>query len=134
MTTEFFMPMIPPTKTHQQKKARCVNGKPVLYEPAELKAVRSKLTAHLGQHVPECKYTGAVRLMVKWLFPVTGKHKNGEYKTTKPDLDNLMKLFLDCCTTVGFWSDDNLVASLVVEKFWADVPGIYVCIESLESR
>lgn len=43
-----------------------------------------------------------------------------------------MKLFLDCCTTVGFWSDDNLVASLVVEKFYSDIPGIYVKIEPLE--
>ena len=96
-----------------------------------MKAVRVKLQGHLGKHVPKQKYTGAVRLITKWLFPITGKHQNGEYKTTKPDLDNLMKLFLDCCTTVGFWSDDNLVASLVVEKFYSDIPGIYVKIESL---
>ena len=38
MVKEFFMPMIPPTKTHQEKQVRIVKGKPVFYEPAELKA------------------------------------------------------------------------------------------------
>lgn len=30
---EFFMPMIPPETTHQQKKVSVVNGKPHFYEP-----------------------------------------------------------------------------------------------------
>ncbi|MFA7216275.1 MAG: RusA family crossover junction endodeoxyribonuclease, partial [Bacillota bacterium] len=97
MRTEFFMPMIPPTMTHQEKQVAVVKGKPKFYEPAELKAVRSKLMAHLGQHVPETKYTTAVRLVTKWCFPITGKHKDGEYKTTKPDLDNSFKMFADVC-------------------------------------
>ena len=94
MRTEFFMPMKNvPTKTHQQKQVRVVKGKPVFYEPSELKAARSKLMAHLGQHVPAKKYTTAVRLVTKWCFPITGKHQDGEYKTTRPDLDNSIKLF-----------------------------------------
>lgn len=32
---------------------------------------------------------------------------------------------------VGFWTDDALVASEMCEKFWADVPGIYIRIEKL---
>lgn len=132
MRTEFFMPMKNvPTKTHQQKQVRVVKGKPIFYEPAELKAVRSKLMAHLAQHVPAQKYTGPVRLVTKWLFPITGKHQDGEYKTTKPDTDNLQKMLKDCMTDVGFWTDDALVASEIIEKFWARVPGIYICIEEL---
>jgi len=134
MRTEFFMPMSNvPTKTHQMKKVRVVKGKPMFYEPAELQAARSKLMAHLGQHVPAQKYTGTVRLVTKWCFPITGKHQDGEYKATKPDLDNLQKLFADVCTTLGFWTDDNLIASLVIEKFYAKIPGIYVCIEEIKS-
>jgi len=129
--TEFFMPMIPPTKTHQQKKVRVVNGKPIFYEPAELKAVRAKLMAHLGKYVPEQKYTTAVRLVTKWCFPITGKHRDGEYKYTRPDTDNLQKLLKDCMTDVGFWTDDALVASEITEKFWASVPGIYIKIEEV---
>ena len=132
LKTEFFLPILPPTKTYQQKKAKCVNGKPVLYEDSELKAVRAKLMAHLAPHTPEQKYAKAVRMIVKFCFPITGKHKNGEYKTTVPDVDNSIKLLSDCCTTLGYWADDALIASLIVEKLWAKVPGIYVCIEELE--
>lgn len=134
MRLEFFMPMIPPTVTHQEKEAKCINGKPVFYEPAELKAARAKLTAHLAKHVPENKYTGPVRLITKWLFPITGKRRDGQYKTTKPDTDNLIKLFKDCATDLQFWTDDVLVVSEITEKFWADQPGIYVCIEDLEGE
>lgn len=130
MTTEFFMPMIPPTVTHQEKQVNVKNDKPVLYEPPELKDARAKLTAYLSKHVPESPYCGAVRLLVKWCFP-KGRHRDGEYKTTKPDTDNLNKLLKDCMTECRFWKDDALVASEICEKFWAEMPGIYVRIESL---
>ena len=52
MRIEFFMPMKPPTVTHQEKKWRVVKGKPVPYEPPEVRAARSKLTAHLAGHRP----------------------------------------------------------------------------------
>ncbi len=131
MTTEFFMPMIPPTKTQQEHQVKIVKGKPIFYEQAELKAVRAKLMAHLGQHVPEEKYKCAVRLTTKWLFP-NGKHPPGTYKTTKPDTDNLIKMLKDVMTDLKYWTDDSLVASEITEKFWANVPGIYVKIEELE--
>jgi Holliday junction resolvase RusA-like endonuclease len=131
MRTEFFMTMIPPTVTHQEKQVRVVNGKPQFYEPDELKAARSKLQAHLAKHIPESKYTGPVRAMVKWCFPITGKHKDGEYKATKPDTHNLNKLLFDVMTDLGYWTDDALVASEIIEKFWAKYPGIYVAIENL---
>ena len=95
MRTEFFMPMLPPTKTHQEKQWKIVNDKVIFYEPAELKATRTKLQAHLAGHVPVEKYTGAVRLVTKW------------------------------------WTDDALVASEIIEKFWAQVPGIYIAIEEV---
>lgn len=131
MTTEFFMQIIPPTVTHQEKQVKVVNGKPVFYEPAELKAARAKLEAHLAKHVPAEKYTTAVRLVTKWCFPLSGKHRNGEYKTSKPDTDNLQKLLKDVMTDLGYWKDDALVASEITEKFWSDVPGIYIRIEEL---
>jgi Holliday junction resolvase RusA-like endonuclease len=129
---EFFMPMIPPTKTYQAHQVTCRNGKPIFYEPSELKAVRQKLTGHIAKHIPEKKYTSGVRLITKWLFPITGKHQDGEYKTTKPDTDNLQKLLKDVMTDLGYWTDDALVASEITEKFWAELPGIYIKIEEIE--
>lgn len=131
MRTDFFMPMIPPTITHQEKKVHVVNGKPVFYEGQELKAARSKLEAHLAKHIPDKKYTGGIELLVKWCFP-RGRHKNGEYRITKPDTDNLQKMLKDCMTRVGFWEDDAQVCLEIIEKFWADIPGIYISVRSIE--
>lgn len=131
MAIEFFMPMEKvPTATHQEKQVHVVNGRPVFYEPPEVKAARQKLTTYLGQYVPEEPYCCGVRLIVKWCFP-NGKHKAGTYKTTKPDTDNLQKLLKDVMTKLQFWEDDALVASEIVEKFWAELPGIYIRIEEL---
>lgn len=130
MATEFFIAMIPPTCTHQEKKAAVVKGRPVFYEPPELKAARQKLYGHLYKHRPAVPYGTGVRLTVKWCFP-RGHHRNGEYRVTRPDTDNLQKLLKDCMTASGFWEDDALVASEIVEKFWAEVPGIYIRIEEL---
>lgn len=130
MVTEFFMAMNPPTVTHQEKQVHVVKGKPVFYDPPELKAAKDKLLSHLYNHrIPE-PYNVGVRLFVKWCFP-RGRHANGEYRITKPDTDNLQKLLKDCMTLRGFWKDDALVASEIVEKFWADIPGIYIRIEEL---
>ncbi len=131
MATEFFMVMDPPTCTYQEKKVAVIKGKPVLYDPPEVNTARLKLIGHLAKHKPAKQSECGIRLIVKWCFP-RGRHKNGEYRITKPDTDNLQKLLKDCMTTAGFWKDDALVASEIVEKFWAEIPGIYVRIEELE--
>ena len=131
MATQFFMAKVPPTVTHQEHKVTVVNGRPVFYDPPELKAAKEKLISHLYKHRLMEPYKGGVRLTVKWLFPKGEKHKDGEYRITKPDTDNLQKMLKDCMTLVGFWKDDALVASEIVEKLWAEVPGIYIRIEEL---
>ena len=134
MKIQFFMPMIPPTVTAQEHKVTVRNGKPKFYDPPEVKDAKAKLTAVLAQHKIEQPITSPVRLVVKWLFPVTGSHRNGEYKFTKPDTDNLQKMLKDCMTLCGFWKDDALVVSEIIEKFWADNPGIFIRIEVLKNE
>ena len=129
--TQFFMAMIPPTVTAQMHKVVVKNGKPVFYDPPAVLGARNTLSASLVKYRPDQPYSTGVRLIVKWLFP-KGRHQNGEYRTTKPDTDNLQKLLKDCMTQTGFWKDDALVASEIVEKFWADIPGIWIRIEPLE--
>ena len=132
MVIRFFIPMKLPTKTHQEKKVHIVKGKPVFYEPAELAAVRRKLRDHLAAYVPEKPMEGAVQLVTKWCFPISGKHYDGQYRTSKPDTDNLVKMLKDVMTGLHFWRDDAQVASEVIEKFWAATPGLFVQILQLE--
>lgn len=128
---QFFLSMDPPTKTQQEHRVGVSkNGKPFIYEDRELKEVRNKLYKALAKFAPDKPYDKAVRLIVKWCFP-RKKHGDGEYKITKPDTDNLNKMLKDEMTKLGFWTDDALVASEIIEKFWAEIPGIFIRIEEI---
>lgn len=128
---EFFMPMIPPTATAQEHKITKRYGKTNVYDPPRLADARAKLTAHLARYRPAEPLGGAIELRTQWLFP-RGHHKNGEYKITRPDTDNLQKMIKDCMTKLGYWNDDAQVCVEIVEKKWAETPGIYISVESLE--
>ena len=91
----FFLPMIIPTITAQEQKVAMIKNKPVFYKPQELKEARQKFSSHLSQHKPMKPLTGAVQLVTKWCFP-RGTHQDGEYRSSKPDTDNLQKLLKDC--------------------------------------
>lgn len=110
------------------------NGKPIFYEPEELKNARAKFESLLARHVPPDKLKGPVRLTVKWCFPMIKGVRSGQYKTTAPDTDNLQKLFKDCMSEVGFWKNDAQVASEIAEKFWSEVVGIYVRVEEWDDE
>ena len=130
MKIEFFLPMIPPTITAQQHKVS--HGR--FYDPPELKMAKMKLRDSLIPYVPEKPLDGALRLVVKWCFPIKGRHRNGEYKTTKPDTDNLNKALKDIMEDLNFFVNDSRVASEIIEKFWADIPGVYIRLEELKEE
>ncbi len=130
----FFIAINPPTATAQEKQVRVVHGKPLFYDPAPVKDAKQKLIAHLFGHRPDKPFHGAVSLTALWLFPKGRTHKNGEWRITKPDTDNLQKMLKDCMTRCGFWKDDAQVARETVEKRWSDDPaGIYIEVEELEA-
>jgi len=128
----FFLAMNPPTVTAQERKVRVVRNKPIFYDPQQVKDARDLLCAYLNLHKPKEPLLGAISLRVLWLFPKGKSHKHGEWRTTKPDTDNLQKLLKDCMTTCGFWKDDAQVVRETVEKRWSNEPcGIYIEIEEV---
>lgn len=138
----FFLPMVPPTVTQQEHEFKVVRGRVVVYDPPKLRDARQKFTDYLlaqKRKMPGWDYlfplNGPIRLVTKWIWPcdfVAGEtHSVGEWKTTKPDTDNLIKLFKDCMTRTHYWGDDAQVCSEVTEKFYGDRPGIYVQVEPI---
>ena len=128
----FFLAMIPPTATAQERKVKVVKNKPVFYDPPAVRTAREQLTAYLGSHRPAEPMKGPVELRVLWLFPKGSSHRHGEWRVTKPDTDNLQKLLKDCMTKTGFWEDDAQVVREVAEKRWSDEPcGIYIEVETI---
>lgn len=131
---EFFLEIDPPTATAQEKQVKIVHGRPLFYDPAQVKHARKLLISHLLAFRPEKPITGAVSLSTVWLFPKGRSHRHGEWRITRPDTDNLQKLLKDCMTRCGFWKDDAQVVRETVEKRWSDDPtGIYIEIEELEA-
>lgn len=130
---EFFMPMIPPTKTFQDKVIRKTkSGKAIIHDSTEVGVIKRKFLGHLNRHKIEKPLEGALRFIAKWIYPIGDENvKHGDYKITKPDIDNMQKLLLDCMTKLKFWEDDCQIASLIAEKFHGDIPGIYIKIEKL---
>lgn len=128
---KFFMAMDPPTVTYQEKQIAIRNGKPIVYDKPEVVQARAKLRAYLARYRPDVPYEDGVRLITRWCFP-RGRHADGEYRITKPDTDNLQKMLKDVMTDLHFWRDDALVCSELVEKFWAEIPGIYIEIQEVD--
>ena len=155
MYMQFFVPMQPPTTTHNAKQlhAYMKGGQPhaVLHDSPELKATRAKLHAYLAPHAPKAPIPAGqpVRLLVKWCFNASRfapahsvgfdqgvdqhprKRRSGEWRTSKPDTDNLEKALKDEMTRLHFWADDAQVCSEIVEKFWSDPCGVFVRVEEL---
>lgn len=132
----FFMPMVPPTATKQEKQVRVVRDKktgkhkPVFHPSDAWEAAEAKLRAHLEAHRPSKPLEGAVILAVVWCFPAEG-HADGEPYTETPDVDNCSKGFLDIMTDLGWWKDDKIVFDEHITKIYSRIPGIRVDIEEL---
>lgn len=129
---EFFVPMELPTTTHQQKKVSVKNGQPRFYEPDDVVAARAKFMAYFSHFVPPNKLKAPLRLTTKWIYPMKKGTYNGQWKITKPDTDNIIKLPQDCLAELGFFENDAGIASNIIEKFWGDPCGVYVKLEELE--
>ena len=128
---EFFIEMIPPTVTAQTRRVTFQGGKPHFYKTKALKDAKALFVGELMMHRPDQPLSGAVRLHVTWFFP-TKSHKEGEWRITRPDTDNLQKLLKDCMTHTGFWNDDAQVCREEVVKRWSkEAPGIAIKVVSL---
>lgn len=117
---QFFLSIDPPTTTAQMKQVRVVHGKPVFYDPPKVVAARALLTSHLVNYKPDKPLKGPIALTCVWCFPRGTKHRNGEWRMTKPDTDNLQKLLKDCMTRCGYWVDDAQVVIEHTSKVWVD--------------
>lgn len=125
---EFFIPMEPPTTTFQAKQINW--KKKVVYDSQEIKNIKQKFESYLYKFKPEKPLEGAIEFSTVWIYK--SKTKETKPKTTKPDLDNMNKLLQDAMTKLQFWKDDSQITRLTIEKWWGEVPGIWIRIEGTE--
>lgn len=130
----------PPTATSQQKNVRVLHREkivkgqktmqhvPIFFDPAHVEKAKQMLAAQFAKYRPGMKYQGPVYLRLLFLFQHPGSHKKALRETTiakhtRPDLDNLQKLFIDAISPL-FFEDDNQVAEITAGKYWSPTPGI----------
>ena len=98
------LPIVPPTKTHQNKKIVNIGKHAKLADTKELKLVISDYLTLLKPYQPARPLTGPVSLKLAFVWPYRKsepkKNRIGLIpKTTKPDWDNLAKTLQD-------WAND----------------------------
>lgn len=104
------------------------------YKTKNLKEWEKQLEADLKGSVPDKPLDGPILLHTAWMFRPSDKRKDGIWKTTKPDADNMVKTLKDVMTRLGFWHDDAQIVCESTTKQWCMMPGIYILVKQLEER
>ena len=96
------------------------------------------------QYAPKQPITDIVEMDITFCYKRPASHfrsKNKQkilkdnvpfFKTGRPDVDNLAKLYLDCLTDGGFIKDDSQVVSLHARKLYGE--NDYVMIKIIPSK
>ena len=115
----FFLKMAKiPTGTAQQRKIGRIRGRVRTYPSDSYMAAKRILKLHLKRHIPKIPYQAPIYLSVAYRYEASSKKKIGTFKTTRPDGDNLLKVFKDCMTDLGFFEDDSLVVFESIARYW----------------
>lgn len=135
--------IVVPIEPKAQKRARhgVVNGRAIAYTDSKQRTEASKLHALLYEHRPSTPWDGPVILGVKAYLPIPAS-KAGKWKvaaesgairpTTRPDLDNLLKMLKDVMSGI-FWKDDRQVVEYLpgTGKYYGRIPRWEIVVESL---
>lgn len=139
---EFFIIIDPPRTTHQsgQTIMRRKDGSVFIGQNQKARRLAKKIAVLLKPHAPPQPFTKGIAITIHWQYP--WRKSEPKYKRTqgvlpcltRPDADNLAKLFLDALGKAGFFKDDAQVFDLRFLKLYADKPGIHCSIVEIESQ
>lgn len=122
-----FIPMVPPSVTHNDLVPSVKGEKTFIRKSDRLKEAEDSIVARLWKLRPEGgPLDGPLSLSVSWCFPTSEDHGQYEPHTSKPDLSNMLKTFEDCLVRAKWIVDDKLIFTEKLTKAWSDPAGIYV--------
>lgn len=121
----FTLHIVPPKTTAQQKRAVVLPGRGVrFFKRKEQVQAEQTLAALMIAYAPAKPLEGPIKVTIhlSWPYRKAEPKKNRTraiYHDRRPDLDNLVKGYIDTMTRVGFWTDDGQIAVLTVGKWWS---------------
>jgi Holliday junction resolvase RusA-like endonuclease len=116
-----------PRTTAQQRRF----GSQGNYAGPLLRRAQASWLALARKYAPKKPLEGAVSLNVS-LYYHSARVRDAEYKTTRPDLDNTLKLIQDALVKAGWLKDDAAISAIVAEKTL--IPGnehVYIFVEEI---
>ena len=121
-----------PKGTHQMRGEAVIHGRIHHYEKANVRRQRAIYTTKIMEALKDIDrepphYEGPVFLNVTFYYSIKAKKRWGEWKTSKPDCDNAVKLLQDVLADIGFFTTgDEQIASLRVKKILTQSPAIHI--------
>lgn len=122
----FFVPLIPKGQARARSRAVNIGGsyRAMTYKSKEGRLAEAKFLECARGYAPSMPFTGPLELSVFAWFPIPESYSKKRVHeiiltdyahTTKPDLDNIVKLVKDSLNGL-FWVDDKQVYKITAAK------------------
>ena len=107
-----------PSGTAQMKRYDGRRGH--FFKSARLMQTEATYMGRLLPHCPKEPSELPIALSLEFRYSAKSKQLRGTWKTSRPDVDNIAKLLIDCMTKSGFWKDDSQIVRLTLEKNYSE--------------
>lgn len=113
----------------KRHKARRAGNRIIMYDPSSKD--KENFMKECALYAPKHPLEGAISVSLEFHMPRpkshyrTGKYSHilkdsrPAYHTSRPDIDNLIKFYLDCMTGL-FWKDDAIIYDVRATKVYAE--------------
>lgn len=126
-TFHAFLPIVPQAATAQNKRAMSLPGKGGIrfFHTKAHQQAMDALAKALAPHRPPSAFVGPLELWLTLVFPYRKTEKAAIRHagkliphTTRPDIDNLAKGYIDALMHARILAEDGLVAAMHLSKWW----------------
>lgn len=76
-------------------------------------------------------FAGPLEVEFTFCFPLPKKPTHKHYFHSRPDIDNLVKYYMDMLNTIA-WNDDRQIVKLIAEKIYSFNPCTIIKISEIE--
>ena len=119
---------VDPPKSTAQMKGVSWRGRR-FFEKPDAKSARLSLEDAFRRHAPAEPMVGPLIVSTSWVFSNIQADKGLLVPhSQKPDVDNMLKAFLDVLTKLGYWVDDKQIVMMTVEKWRGPQTGIALAV------
>ena len=135
----FWLDIVPPKTTHQSGNTilKTKQGRYFVGKSSKGKKLAQELTLAVKPFAPSSPYECPLCLKLYWIYPFRKTEKKAIRSkdlypcTTRPDLDNITKGFVDALGKAPFFKDDSQIFNMTLTKLYGKRHGVWVEIKAL---